>query len=63
MPFPSQHRLQSREHFKGSRWHPQDRGQLSRDCAVHPITMLGTGEVPNPTLFPQTANLDSTRGR
>lgn len=46
MPFPSQCRLQSREHTKGSHWHPQHRGQLSRDCAVYPITMLGTGGGP-----------------
>lgn len=33
------------------------RGQFTRDCAVHSITMLGTGEVPDPTFLLQRANL------
>lgn len=27
------------------------------DCAVHSLTMLGTGEAPDPTLLLQRANL------
>lgn len=34
-----------------------NRGQFTMDCAVHSLTMLGTGEAPDPTLLLQRANL------
>lgn len=34
-----------------------NRGQFTRDFAVHSITMLGTGEAPDPTLLLHRANL------
>lgn len=50
LPLPARAPEQSKQ-FQGHQWHPQYRGQLSRDCTVPSPAMVGTGETPIPTLL------------